>query len=402
MKPRQRNTKRARSKPGRTVATHRGRASVVPSGYGAFVNNLKERIRAAQIQAALSVNRELIELYWDIGKGIAERQTSEAWGRSVVEKLATDLHNEFPEVAGFSERNIWRMRAFFLAWLPKPGNLPHGVRGSQPPILPQAVAELRKAKLPQVVAEIPWGHNVVLIEKLKDVPERFWYAEQAIAYGWSRAVLVHQIESKLYKRQGKAVTNFRTTLPPLQSDLARQIVKDPYNFDFLTLRPEARERELEDGLLTHIRKFLLELGSGFAFVGQQVHLEVDREDFYIDLLFYHLTLRCYVVIDLKMETFKPEFAGKMNFYLSAVDDLLCHKDDKPSIGLILCKTRSKMIIEYALRDVAKPVGVARYMTKLVHSLPAALNRRLPGVKALESHTGRKMSGRRSRRQARKS
>lgn len=398
MKAGRKIAKRVCLKSHRAGGASRRRTSTIPSGYGAFVNNLKERIHAAQIRAALSVNRELLDLYWDIGKGIVERQTTEAWGRSVVEKLATDLHNEFPKVAGFSERNIWRMRAFFLAWLPGSATLHHDLQ----PILPQAVAELRKAKLPQAVAEIPWGHNVVLMEKLKDVSERLWYAAQAVAHGWSRAVLVHQIESKLYKRQGKAVTNFHATLPPPQSDLARQIVKDPYNFDFLTLGPEARERELEDGLLTHIRKFLLELGTGFAFVGQQVHLEVDKEDFYIDLLFYHLTLRCYVVIDLKMEPFKPEFAGKMNFYLSAVDDLLRHADDKPSIGLILCKTRSKMIIEYALRDVAKPVGVARYMTKLVHSLPAALNRRLSGTNTLENQTKRKISGRHPRKQTRTS
>jgi predicted nuclease of restriction endonuclease-like (RecB) superfamily len=264
------------------------------------------------------------------------------------------------------------------------------------------VAELGMVKLPQAVAEIPWGHNVVLMEKLRDLAERLWYAQQTIVYGWSRAILVHHIESNLYRRQGKAVTNFRATLPPPQSDLARQIVKDPYNFDFLALGPEARERDLEEGLLTHIRRFLLELGSGFAFVGQQMHLEVDGEDFYIDLLFYHLKLRCYIVIDLKMEGFKPEFAGKMNFYLSAVDDLLRHTEDKPSLGLILCKTRSKMIVEYALRDVAKPVGVARYVTKLVQSLPAALKGSLPSVGTLERRFGGKLTGSRTRKRMKNS
>jgi predicted nuclease of restriction endonuclease-like (RecB) superfamily len=374
----------------------------LPVGYPRFVQQLKDRIRAVQLRAALSVNRELIQLYWDIGKAIVDRQTTEGWGESVVEKLAKDLHIEFPEVAGFSERNIWRMRAFYLAWLPASQKLQRVVGKSGLSILPQAVAELGVVKLPQVVAEIPWGHNVMLMEKTKDSVERLWYAEQTVFHGWSRAILVHHIESKLYKRQGAAVTNFRTTLPSPQSDLARQIIKDPYNFDFLMLGRDARERELEEGLLSHIRKFLLELGAGFAFVGQQVHLEVDKEDFYIDLLFYHLKLPCYVVIDLKMEGFKPEFAGKMNFYLSAADDLLRHADDRPSIGLILCETRSKMIVEYALRNVAKPVGVARYATKLVQSLPAALKGSLPSVGTLEKRFGGKFIEPRTRRRMKSS
>jgi predicted nuclease of restriction endonuclease-like (RecB) superfamily len=374
----------------------------LPAGYPRFVQQLKDRIRAVQIGAALSVNRELIQLYWDIGKAIVERQATESWGKSVVEKLAKDLQSEFPQVFGFSERNIWRMRAFYLAWLPVSRKRRQGVGKSVSSILPQAVAELGVAKLPQAVAEIPWGHNVVLMEKLGDPAERLWYAQHAILYGWSRAILVHHIESKLSRRQGKALTNFRATLPPPQSDLARQIVKDPYNFDFLMLGRDARERELEEGLLTHIRKFLLELGSGFAFVGQQVHLEVDGEDFYIDLLFYHLGLRCYIVIDLKMDGFKPEFAGKMNFYLSAVDDLLRHTEDKPSLGLILCKTRSKMIVEYALRDVAKPVGVARYVTKLVQSLPPALKGSLPSVGTLERQFGRQLIESRTRKRMKNS
>ncbi len=241
---------------------------------------------------------------------------------------------------------------------------------------------------PQPVAEIPWGHNVVLVQQLKDPSERLWYAQQTIANGWSRPMLVQWIESDLYARQGQAVTNFETTLPAPHSDLANQLVKDPYNFDFLTLRTDAAERELEQGLLDHIRKFLLELGAGFAFVGQQVHLEVDGEDFYIDLLFYHLHLRCFIVIDLKARPFKPEFAGKMNFYLSAVDDLLRHPDDKPSIGLILCKSRKRTVAEYALRDLAKPVGVARYVTKLVASLPADLQGSLPTIEQLEAELGR--------------
>lgn len=267
------------------------------------------------------------------------------------------------------------MRAFYLAWTDEP--LAQAARES-------AVPDAASSILPQPVAEIPWGHNVVLMEKLKEPYRRLWYAQQTVVNGWSRSMLLHWIESDLYARQGKAVTNFKATLPPPQSDLANQVIRDPYSFEFLDLRADAAERELERGLLAHIRKFLLELGAGFAFVGQQVHLEVDGEDFYIDLLFYHLRLRCYVVIDLKARAFKPEFAGKMNFYLSAVDDLLRHPDDKPSIGIILCKTKGKVIAEYALRDVAKPVGVARYVTRLVESLPPKLRGNLPSPEQIEA------------------
>jgi predicted nuclease of restriction endonuclease-like (RecB) superfamily len=250
--------------------------------------------------------------------------------------------------------------------------------------LSQAVREIDGLHLPQTVAEMPWGHNTELIFKLSDPIRRLWYAHQATANGWSRAMLVHWIESDLYARQGRAVTNFKNILPPPQSDLANEIVRDPYNFDFLTLRDQAAERELEEGLLAHIRKFLIELGAGFAFVGQQVHLLVDGEDFYIDLLFYHLKLRRYIVVDLKATPFKPEFAGKMNFYLAAVDDQLRHPADELSIGLILCKTRSKVVAEYALRNVGTPMGVARYITKLRESLPAELKGSLPSPKEIEA------------------
>jgi predicted nuclease of restriction endonuclease-like (RecB) superfamily len=346
------------------------------AGYAALLDELKARIRAAQVKAALSVNRELILLYWDIGKSIVERQRKEGWGRSVVERLARDLQAEFPGISGFSPQNMWYMRAFYLAWTVEVANLQ------------QPVGELDGENLPQAVGEIPWGHNVQLLSKLNDPSKRFWYAQKTIEHGWSRAVLVHQIESSLYERQGKAVTNFDRALPPPQSDLARQALKDPYVFDFLTLTEDAAERELERGLLAHIRKFLLELGTGFAFVGQQHHLEVGGEDFYLDLLFYHLRLRCYVVIDLKVEPFRPEFAGKMNFYLSAVDDRLRQQDDKPSIGLILCKDKSKIIVEYALRDTRKPMGVASY--RLTASLPRHLKGSLPSIEELEAELGGRM------------
>ncbi|MFH0982869.1 MAG: PDDEXK nuclease domain-containing protein [Planctomycetota bacterium] len=356
----------------------------LPAGYAALLEDIKARIRAAQVKAARSVNRELIELYWSIGQDIVQRQREEGWGKGVVERLAADLQREFPGVAGFSPQNIWYMRAFCLAWTDEVRHLQQTVRETDGPILQPAVGELDGQSLPQPVAEIPWGHNIQIITKIKDPVQRLWYAQETIRNGWSRAMLVHWIESDLYARQGKAVTNFKSTLPAPQSDLAGELVRDPYNFDFLTLRQDAAERELEEGLLEHVRKFLLELGAGFAFVGRQVQLEVAGEDYFLDLLFYHLRLRCFIIIDLKVQPFRPEFAGKMNFYLSAVDDQMRHPDDKPSIGLILCKSRNRTIAEYALRDLVKPVGVARYVTRLVESLPAELRGALPTVEQLRA------------------
>lgn len=347
-------------------------------GYPQFLEKIKSRIKTTQIKAALSANRELILLYWDIGKSIVERQLKEGWGKAVVERLATDIQRDFPGIEGFSRSNIGRMRSFYLAWHP---------------ISAQAARKLEPEGLPKAASEIPWFHNVILFQKIKSPSKRLWYAKMAIQNGWSRAVLTHQIESDLYGRQGKAVTNFNRTLPPPQSDLAEQAIKDPYTFDFLTLSSTAHERELEDGLLNHIQRFLLELGVGFAFLGRQVHLEVAGDDFYIDLLFYHVRLRCYLVIELKNGPFKPEYAGKMNFYLSAVDDRLRHREDRPSIGMILCKSSKKLIAEYALRDARKPIGIAAF--RLTKALPKKLQGRLPAVSDLESAL--KSSGRRSRR-----
>ncbi|MFH1619116.1 MAG: PDDEXK nuclease domain-containing protein [bacterium] len=347
----------------------------LPAGYPKFLEDIKARIRDARIKASLSVNSELIALYWHIGKSIVSRQQAEGWGRSVVERLASDLQREFPGVGGFSRQNVWYMRAFYSAWTEQASNLQ------------RSVGDLNSQNLPRVIGEIPWGHNLELLAKLKDPVKRLWYAKMTIRHGWSRPVLVHHIESCLYERQGKAVTNFKRTLPPPQSDLAQQAVKDPYTFDFLTLASDAHERELEQGLLDHIQRFLLELGIGFAFVGRQIHLEVEGDDFYIDLLFYHLHLRCFVVIELKNGPFKPEYAGKMNFYLSAVDDRLRHKDDQPSIGIILCKFRKKLIAEYALRDALKPIGVAAF--KLTTALPEKLRGTLPTIKDIEAELGGK-------------
>ena len=359
-------------------------SAALPVGYANLLTDLKARVRAAQLRAAVSVNRELILLYWDIGKIIVEAQNTKGYGKQVVEQLAEDLHTAFPKMDGFSPRNVWRMRAFYLAWTDESQKHQQPAGNLDSKILPQLVAELDGQNLPQPVAEIPWGHNVWLLEKISNPILRLWYAHKTIEHGWSRAVLTHHIETQLHKREGKAVTNFKRTLPPPQSDLAEQTLKDPYNFDFLTLHSDAHERDLEKGLLDHIQKFLLELGVGFAFVGRQYHMEISGQDYYLDLLFYHLRLRCYVVIDLKMKTFEPEFAGKMNFYLSAVDDQLRHADDRPSIGLLLCKERDHLTVEYALRDLKKPIGVAQWQTKLVESLPKNLKGSLPTVAEIEA------------------
>ncbi|WP_104663885.1 PDDEXK nuclease domain-containing protein [Ensifer adhaerens] len=318
--------------------------------YASLLSQLKERIRSARLKAAVAVNRELILLYWGIGREILARQNVEGWGSRVIDRLAADLRRDFPEMTGLSPRNLKYMRAF-------------------------AEAFPDEQIVQQLVAQLPWGHNVKLVEALKSDEERLWYARQAVEHGWSRNVLVHQIESGLYQRQGKALTNFGRTLPAPQSDLAQELIKDPYSFDFLALGPAMSERELEQGLIEHLRSLILELGKGFAFVGSQHHLEVGGQDYYLDLLFYHLRLRCFVVVELKIEEFKPEFAGKMNFYLSAVDDQLRHESDAPSIGIILCKGKNEVIVEYALRDSTKPMGVAEY--RLSTALPQPLQKELP-------------------------
>ena len=355
----------------------------LPAGYTTLLADLKARVRAAQLRAVVSVNRELILLYWDIGKIIVEAQQTKGYGKQVVERLAEDLQKEFPGTAGLSSLNLWRMRAFYTAYRNQITILSQAVTESSPQKLSQAATESAIAP-PEPMASLPWGHNLVLLHKLESNVGRIWYAHKAIEHGWSRAVLTHHIETQLHKREGKAVTNFQHTLPPPQSDLAEQTLKDPYNFDFLTLHSNAHERDLEQGLLGHIQKFLLELGVGFAFVGRQYHMETSGQDYYLDLLFYHLRLRSYVVIDLKMKAFEPEFAGKMNFYLSAVDDQLRHADDRPSIGLLLCKERDHLTVEYALRDLKKPIGVAQWQTKLVESLPKNLKGSLPTVAEIEA------------------
>lgn len=328
-----------------------------PTGYADSLAELKQRIHAAQQRATLAVNRELVLLYWQIGQDILARQASQGWGSKVVDRLARDLRNAFPDMKGFSPRNLKYMRAFAEAW-------PDG--------------EFVQAAL----AQLPWYHQLALLDKLQTAEERQWYAAQALENGWSRNVLVMQIESGLRQRTGAAITNFGQRLPRPQSDLARESLKDPYRLDFLGLGKEAQERAIEDALVKHVTQFLMELGAGFAFVGRQVHVEVGDKDFYIDLLFYHLKLRCYVVVEVKAGEFQPEYAGKLNFYLSAVDSQLRHASDNPSLGLLLCKNRDKVVAEYALRDMNKPIGVAEY--QLVQALPKELQTDLPRIEDIES------------------
>jgi predicted nuclease of restriction endonuclease-like (RecB) superfamily len=327
-----------------------------PTGYADWLAQLKTRINSAQQRATLAVNRELVLLYWQIGRDILERQAREGWGAKVIERLAHDLRTAFPEMKGFSRANLMYMRAFGEAW-------------PEPAIVQQAVGQL------------PWGHNLMLLTKLQTAAERLAYAQRAVQHGWSRAVLGMHIETRLLEREGKALTNFAERLPAPGSDLAEQSLKDPYLFDFLGVGKEAGEREIERALVQHVTQFLLELGAGFAFVGRQVHLEVGGDDFFIDLLFYHLKLRCYVVIELKADKFKPEHLGQLGFYLTAVNRQVKGEADNPTIGLLLCKSKNQVVAEYALGESAQPIGIAEY--KLRESLPAELQTSLPSIEALE-------------------
>lgn len=325
--------------------------------YGSWLKDLKEQIRSAQLRAGLAVNKELVLLYWNIGREILKQQDHQGWGSKVIARLSVDLRLAFPQMKGFSERNLKYMRAFAAAWDDF-----------------QFVQE--------VLAQLSWYHNITLLDKLTTDDCRVFYAKSTIENGWSRNVMVHQIDSKLYERTGKATHNFPIALPSPQSELAEQILKDPYNFDFLTLGKEYREAELEKSLVNHIKDFLLEMGRGFAFLGSQYKLTVSYQDFYLDMLFYHVNLRCYFVLEPKCDEFKPEYAGKMNFYLSAVDDLLRNEGDNPTIGLILCREKDRIVAEYTLRDITKPLGIAEY--KLLEQLPSEFQSNLPSLEELES------------------
>lgn len=365
--------------------------------YGELLTQIKTRIREAQVKATLSANAEMIQMYWDIGWMIHERQQQKGWGARVIPQLSQDIRNELPKVKGFSERNIKRMLRFYREY-PNLSGLkmnPVSQAVAQTPasknlsksIVPQAVAQFHRSEnLQSLVEKIPWGHHILLMGKIKDLDIRFWYMAQTIEQGWSRNILTIMIEGQAYDRQGTAVNNFEDRLPDTQSDLARQSLKDPYIFDFLTLTEPFQERELETELVRHLEKFLIELGQGFAFVGRQYHINVGNNDFYIDLLFYHLKMRCFIVIELKKGKFKPEYAGKMNFYCSVVDDVFKRKEDQATIGLILCQDKDHIMAEYALRDINKPIGVSEY--ELTRHLPDNLKSSLPSINEIETELSR--------------
>lgn len=333
--------------------------AAMPEGYAALLANIKERITNERIKAVLSANAAMVLMYWDIDRSILDRQHQQGWGAKVIDRLSHDLKIAFPGTTGFSPRNLKYMRTFADAWPDR-------------------------AIVQRTVAQLPWRSNLTLLDKLGDRETRLWYARKALELGMGKDMLAFQIESRLHERQGKAINNFPTALPPADSDMTAQIFKDPYIFDFLGTADPRREAELEQKLIDHIQQFLLELGQGFAFVGRQVHVEVGDSDFYLDLLFYHLHLRCYVVIELKAGKFEPGHISQLNMYLNLVDDLLRHADDKPSIGLLLVKEKNQTVVEYSLAGHTKPIGVAQWERHITQSLPDDLKSSLPSVAEIEA------------------
>jgi predicted nuclease of restriction endonuclease-like (RecB) superfamily len=367
-----------------------GREVSTEQTYKQLLVSIKKQVQSSQSKAALAVNSSLIHLYWNMGKMIADNQALFEGRNNYVEQLAKDLQAEFPDMKGFSKRNIFYCRRFYLFYSGSSVQQLVALKDSTTEniLVQQAVALENNDSVQQAVrlenslVSVPWGHHVVIINKLKDPDEALFYLQQTIENNWSRAILTLQIEQDLYSRQGKAITNFQQTLPEKQALMAGQILKDPYNFGFLTLEPKVQELDIERQLTEHITKFLLELGKGFAFVGRQYPLQVGDKDYRLDLLFYHIRLRCFVLIDLKVVEFEPEFAGKMNFYLSAVDDQLKTAEDQPSIGIILCKNKDKLEVKYALQGMSKPIGVSEFT--LTQALPAELKSTLPTIEEFEN------------------
>ncbi len=338
----------------------------LPEGYSDWLTELKQMIETERLRIVIASNTGMIMLYWGIGQRILEKQQAQGWGAKIIDRLSFDLREQFPEMKGFSPRNLGYMKAFAAAW-------------PDPEILQRCVAKLS------------WRQNISLLHKIKSPQDRLWYATKAYEYGWSSSILEMQIETRAHARFGKAQNNFPTTLPSLDSDYAAQIFKDPYLFDFLGTDAPRREKELESGLIEHVQKFLLELGQGFAFVGRQVHLELGDQDYYLDLLFYHLKLRRYVVLELKARAFEPGDGVQLGMYMHAVDDLLCHPDDKPTIGLLLVREKNRVLVEYALGDTKRPITVAEWETKLTQSLPDNLKGSLPTIEEIEAELSTKSS-----------
>lgn len=351
--------------------------------YREWIVSIKGRVQASQLKAAVAVNYAMLELYWFLGEQIIERQETVKWGDGVLKQMSKDLTTAFPDLTGFSRRNLFYMRKWVRFWRGN-NSIVQQLAASSSAIVQQAAAQL-PLSAKQLVSQVPWGHNMVLLDKLDNPVDALFYVQKTIENNWSRSVLTHQIESGLHLREGKAIDNFDATLPTPESDLARQLLRDPYNFDFLALTKRHNERELEDGLIDHLTKFLLELGAGFAFVGRQYKINVDGDDYSIDLLFYHLRLHCYVVIELKVEKFKPEFAGKLNFYISAVDSQVRTEVDGPTLGILICKSKSDIKVEYSLRGLSNPIGVSEY--QITDNLPDDLRSSLPTIEQIEAELG---------------
>ncbi|OQW98196.1 MAG: hypothetical protein BWK74_05135 [Desulfobacteraceae bacterium A6] len=365
--------------------------------YQQWLADIKEKARKTQIKAAVKVNTELLNFYWELGTDILEKQANAKWGDGFLLQLSKDLMSEFPDMKGFSKRNLELIRQWYLFYsqdsrtdqiAKQPVSQLRMEQKIQQPVeqitqrtaLQLSADRVVQPAIPQIT-QIPWGHNIAIISKCKNIEEALYYVQNTMIHNWSRSVLVHQIENGLYKREGKSVNNFALTLPKAHSDLAIQTLKDPYIFDFLSMTNDYNERELENALVVHVTQFLLELGAGFAYLGKQVPLQVGEREFFIDLLFYHTKLRCYVVIELKTSDFEPEHAGKLNFYLKAVDSLLRAEQDKPTIGILICKKKDKVVVEYALSDIHKPIGVSEY--QLTQSLPKKLKSSLPSIEQIE-------------------
>ena len=329
-----------------------------PEGYNEFLTTLHGKIKETRFRTVLQANATLVLMYWEIGACILEKQENEGWGAKVIDRLSFDLRQLFPDMKGFSPRNLKYMRAFAAAW------------------------KVKKI-VQEVLAQLSWYQNIALLENLKDESARLWYAKKAREFGWSHNILKHQIELKLFDREGKLTNNFECTLPPMQSDMAKQIFKDPYLFDFLGTDEQRNESDLEQGLMEHVQKFLLELGSGFAFVGRQMHLELGDRDFYLDLFFYHLRLRCFIVIELKAGRLEAGHISQLNMYMNAVDDVLRHSEDKETIGLLLVKQKDKIMAEYCLKGYSKPMGIAEWENQLTRFLPNDLKTNLPSIEEIE-------------------
>jgi predicted nuclease of restriction endonuclease-like (RecB) superfamily len=352
-------------------------ASAMPQGYMDLIRTLKGRIQHARIRAANAANSELLLLYYSIGFDLECKLATEGWGTSIIDRASADLRLAFPEMDGLSPRNLRRMRAFYRTYRPK----------SKSAIWPPAVAKLESPDWPAAATSLSWAHHVILMEKVKDPALRAWYTAAALEHGWGRNTLATQIDACFHERSGRAITNFRKTLASPQSELAQEVTRDPYQFGFLALTRPCAERDIERQLVANVRELLLEMGKGFAFVGSQVHLRVGGADYYLDLLFYHVKLHCFVVVELKEGRFRPEHAGKLNFYLSAVDDLLRTPADNPTIGLLLCRSKRHVDVEYALRGMEKPIGVAEWQSGLAHRLPENLKSSLPTVEEIEAELG---------------